>query len=76
MVMARFAHLGIALRAPIGRPPSVKLLEPESYGLQALPSLVFLHRSDRDIGATGCLLAAIIGLALCEALPSEWMMRS
>ncbi|WP_429809823.1 LysR substrate-binding domain-containing protein [Ensifer sp. B1-9] len=73
---ATAAGLGIALRTPIGRPRSVRLLEPDSHGLPELPSLgLVLHRADKDIGPTGAHLAGIIMQALRETLPSEWLSR-
>lgn len=69
---ATAAGLGIALRTPIGRPQSVRLLDPKSNGLPELPSLgLMLCRANKDIGPTGEHLAAIIRQAVCEALPGK-----
>lgn len=71
---AAAAGLGIALRTPVGRPSSVRLLEPETSGLPELPALgLMLHRAERDIGPTGEHLASIIGQALRETLAPEWL---
>ncbi len=69
---ATAAGLGIALRTPVGRPPSVRLLDAKSRGLPELPSLgLVLHRANKDIGAVGEHLAAIIKQAVRESLPGE-----
>ena len=74
---ATAAGLGIALRTPVGRPQSVRLLEPRSYGLPELPSLgLVLDRADKAIGPTGEHLAAIIRQALRETLPGEWLVQN
>jgi DNA-binding transcriptional LysR family regulator len=71
---ATAAGLGIALRTPVGRPDTVRLLEPETHGLPELPSLgLVLHRADKDTGPTGEHLAGIIRQALRETLPGEWL---
>lgn len=72
---AASAGLGVALRTPVGKPASVRMLEPAEHGLPTLPSLgLRLHRADRNIGATGEHLAAIIGRALRESLPKDWLL--
>jgi DNA-binding transcriptional LysR family regulator len=69
---ATAAGLGVALRTPIGRPQSVRLIEPEIDGLPDLPSLgLVLHRANKDIGPAGEHLATIIKQALRESLPAE-----
>lgn len=73
---ATAAGLGIALRTPVGCPPSVRLLDPRSHGLPELPSLgLVLHRADKDIGPTAMHLAAIIKQALRETLRGEWLVQ-
>ncbi|PKU25090.1 LysR family transcriptional regulator [Telmatospirillum siberiense] len=73
---ATAAGLGIALRTPVGPPPSVRLLDPRSYGLPELPSLgLVLYRADKDIGPTAMHLAAIIKQALRETLRGEWLVQ-
>ncbi|MGE7137847.1 LysR substrate-binding domain-containing protein [Luteibacter sp. NPDC031894] len=72
---ATSAGLGIALRTPIGRPATVKQLEPSDYGLPELPSLgLALHRAEKDIGATGEQLHSIIVQTLRETLRNEWLL--
>jgi DNA-binding transcriptional LysR family regulator len=71
---ATAAGLGVALRTPIGKPASVRRLEPAPHGLPELPALgLMLQRADRDIGPTGAHLAAIIHQSLRETLPPEWL---
>jgi DNA-binding transcriptional LysR family regulator len=73
---ATAAGLGVALRTPIGRPQSVRLLDPRSHGLPELPSLgLVLDRADKGTGPTGEHLASIIRQALRETLPAEWLAR-
>lgn len=68
------AGLGIALRTPVGRPPSVRILDPQSQGLPDLPSLgLALYSADKNIGPTAAHLAAIIKQALRETLNPEWL---
>jgi DNA-binding winged helix-turn-helix (wHTH) protein len=62
----------VALRTPIGRPQSVRLIDPEIDGLPDLPSLgLVLHRANKDIGPAGEHLATIIKQALRECLPAK-----
>lgn len=71
---ATAAGLGIALRTPVGHPPSVRSLDPATHGLPDMPSLgLVLHRARQDIGPTGEHLAAIIAQSLRETLPAEWL---
>lgn len=71
---ATAAGLGIALRTPIGWPSSIRMLDAAAHGLPALPTLgLVLHRAERDGGPTSDHLAAIIGQALRETLPREWL---
>lgn len=71
---ATAAGLGIALRTPVGWPPSIRILDPVSYGLPKLPTLgLMLHKADKDIGPTGEHLASIIGDALGEILSRDWL---
>lgn len=73
---ATAAGLGIALRTPIGRPSSVRRLDPSAHGLPDLPSLgLVLHRSDRSGNPVSDHLAAILRQALRETLPGEWLTR-
>ncbi len=71
---ATAAGLGVALRTPLGRPPSVRMLDASQYGLPALPSLgLRLLRSNKGPNPIGDHLAAIIREAFEETLPAEWM---
>jgi DNA-binding transcriptional LysR family regulator len=71
---ATAAGLGIALRTPVGWSPSIRILDPVSHRLPALPKLgLVLHKADRDIGPTGEHLASIIGDALGEILSRDWL---
>jgi DNA-binding transcriptional LysR family regulator len=71
---ATAAGLGVALRTPVGRPSSVRVLDPALCGLPDMPSLgLMLHRARQDIGPTGEHLAAIMTQALRETLPREWL---
>jgi DNA-binding transcriptional LysR family regulator len=71
---ATAAGLGIALRTPIGWPPSIRILDPISYGLPELPTLgLVLHKADKGIGPTGEHLASIIGDALGKTLSRDWL---
>lgn len=71
---ATAAGLGIALRTPVGWPPSIRILDPASHGLPNLPTLgLMLHRADKDIGPTGEHLASIISQALGETLSRDWL---
>lgn len=71
---ATAAGLGIALRTPVGHPPSIRSLDPATHGLPDMPSLgLLLHRARQDIGPTGEHLAAIIAQSLRETLPAEWL---
>lgn len=73
---ATAAGLGIALRTPMGRPPTVRMLDPMGHGLPQLPSLgLRLLRSDKGPNPIGDHLAAIIRQALQETLPADWMPR-
>ena len=69
---ATAASLGIALRTPVGRPASVRVLDPAAHGLPALPGLGLMLRR-ADTGPVGEHLAAIIRQALRETLPAEWL---
>lgn len=71
---AAAAGLGVALRTPVGKPATVRMLEPAVHGLPELPSLgLVLLRAEREIGPTGEHLAAIIRHALEETLPAAWL---
>jgi len=71
---ATAAGLGIAVRTPIGRPSSVRVLAPRDHGLPELPSLgLVLYRANKDIGPTGEHLIAIIKQALREKLAQDWL---
>ena len=71
---ATAAGLGIALRTPVGHPPSIRSLDPVTHGLPDMPSLgLLLHRARQDIGPTGEHLAAIIAQSLRETLPAQWL---
>jgi DNA-binding transcriptional LysR family regulator len=71
---ATAAGLGIALRTPVGRPPSVRVLDPATHGLPHLPSLdLRLLRSDKGPNPIGDHLATIIRQAVHEALPAGWI---
>jgi len=71
---ATAAGLGIALRTPVGHPPSVRVLDPARHGLPELPSLgLVLQRAAPDIGPLGEHLAAIIRQALHETLPATYL---
>jgi len=73
---ATAAGLGIALRTPVGWPPSIQILDPVSHGLPELPKLgLVLHKADKDIGPTGEHLASIIGQALGETLSRDWLLN-
>lgn len=70
---ATAAGLGIALRTPVGWPPSIRTLDPATHGLPTLPTLgLVLHRSGEDTGPTSEHLASIIVQALRETLPERW----
>ncbi|MDR3518443.1 MAG: LysR substrate-binding domain-containing protein [Azospirillaceae bacterium] len=72
---ATAAGLGIALRTPVGRPQSVRPLEPRYHDLPELRSLgLMLCRAEQELGPTATHLAAIIRHALRETLPAEWLM--
>ena len=71
---ATAAGLGIALRTPVGWPPSIRILDPVSHGLPALPKLgLVLHKANKDIGPTAEHLASIISQALGETLIRDWL---
>lgn len=73
---ATAAGLGIALRTPFGRPPSVRVLDPLTNGLPQLPSLgLSLLRSGKDENPISAHLATIIRQALQETLPEAWIAR-
>ncbi|MBP1856871.1 LysR substrate-binding domain-containing protein [Rhizobium herbae] len=73
---ATAAGLGIALRTPVGRPQSIRQLEPRSHGLPDLPSLgLALFRAGKDPSPLTAHLAAIIRQALWETLPAEWLIQ-
>ncbi|WP_247882183.1 LysR substrate-binding domain-containing protein [Azospirillum sp. TSH100] len=73
---ATAAGLGIALRTPMGRPPTVRALDPVAHGLPPLPSLgLRLLRSDKGANPICDHLATIIRQALQETLPTDWMTR-
>lgn len=75
MWAATSAGLGVSVRTGFGAPASVRALDPVAFGLPALPSLrLALLRTQQDIGPTGEHLATIIGEALREALPAEWLL--
>lgn len=64
----------IALRTPIGIPPSVRILNAERDGLPELPSLgLVLHRAGTNANPLIEHLALIIRQALQETLPREWL---
>jgi DNA-binding transcriptional LysR family regulator len=71
---ATASGLGIALRTPVGWPPSIRILDPVSHGLPALPKLgLVLHKANKDIGPTAEHLASIISQALGETLIRDWL---
>ena len=71
---ATAAGLGIALRTPVGRPPTVRVLDPIARGLPQLPSLgLRLLRPDKGSNPIADHLATIIRQALGEILPAGWM---
>lgn len=71
---ATAAGLGIALRTPMGRPPTVRVIDPAGHGLPQLPSLgLRLLRSGNGPNPIGDHLATIIRQALQETLPTDWM---
>src|SRR5579871_2727536 len=71
---ATAAGLGVALRTPVGKPQSVRLLDAGSLGLPELASLgLMLHRADKSRGPVAEHLAAIIRQTLRESLPGEWL---
>jgi len=75
MWAATSAGLGVSVRIGFGAPASVRALDPTACGLPALPALrLALLRARQDIGPTGEHLATIIGEALREALPAEWLL--
>jgi DNA-binding transcriptional LysR family regulator len=71
---ATAAGLGLALRTPVGRPPTVRILDPAEHGLPALPSLhLKLHRPQGHANPIADHLANILKQALDEIFPPEWM---
>ncbi|OBZ97246.1 LysR family transcriptional regulator [Pararhizobium polonicum] len=71
---ATAAGLGIALRTPVGRPQSIRQLEPRSHGLPDLPSLgLALFHAGKEPSPLTAHLAVIIRQALWETLPAEWL---
>jgi len=72
---ATSAGLGVSVRTSFGAPASVRALDAAAAGLPALPALgLSLLRAGQDIGPTGEHLATIMGEALREALPAEWLL--
>lgn len=73
---AAAAGLGVTVRTPIGVPKGVTVLDAESLGLPALPSLgLLLLRAERDPGPVAAHLATIILQALHETMAEEWVVR-
>lgn len=71
---ATAAGLGIALRTSVGKPSSVRLLEPALHGLPKLSSLgLVLHRPSKEVSPIAEHLASIIRQSLNETLPQEWL---
>ncbi|MQT14285.1 LysR family transcriptional regulator [Segnochrobactrum spirostomi] len=74
---ATAAGLGIALRTPLGRPPTVRVLDPAAHGLPSLPSLgLCLLRSGASENRIADHLDAILRQALQDMLPAEWSRSS
>ncbi|RZL78041.1 MAG: LysR family transcriptional regulator [Sphingomonas sp.] len=72
MWAATAAGLGIALRTSIGRPASVRVLDPAAHRLPDLPSLnLVLLRAAKEADPVTDHLALIIKEALRDALPVE-----
>ncbi|RCK47025.1 LysR family transcriptional regulator [Thalassospira profundimaris] len=75
MWAATAAGLGISLRTPFGHPASLRVLDPASYGLPAMPSLgLALLRAPKPDNQISNHLAAIIRQALQDTLPAAWTM--
>ena len=67
---ATAAGLGLALRTPIGRPPSTRVLVPAEHGLPDLPKLdLLLHHAGQSETPAARHLADLLGAAVRAACP-------
>lgn len=69
---ATAAGLGLALRTPIGRPPSTRILVSTEHGLPDLPKLdLLLHHTRQSEAPAGVHLASLLGAAVRAACPLD-----
>lgn len=74
---ATSAGLGVALRTPFGRPPSVQVLDANDHNLPTLPSLgLSLLGTGKPDHQISTHLAAIIRQALRDSLPEAWVLEA
>lgn len=74
---ATAAGLGVSLRTSVGLPPTIRILNPATEALPAMPSLgLMLYQSGDPANPLADHLANIIRDALKQSLPAEWLARS
>ncbi|MCB2130049.1 MAG: LysR family transcriptional regulator [Rhodobacteraceae bacterium] len=74
---ATAAGLGIALRTPLGRPASVRVLDAAEHNLPSLPSLgLSLISSGTPMSQISAHLATIIRQTLWDSLPEAWVLAA